>query len=159
MFFVLLPVGLASLLGLASNYVVYLDTPLESATYNWPCENTESGRYIPTFGMVWPCALLIVMAKLNLIGNCFRLNLNGSVMSSDGDIGIRGIKILLPAYCPFTISQSIALLSNPLTTKRVPLHSPLWGSMLRRSITRQFFYFKLMRRKAIWESSSTESWL
>ena len=83
------------------------------------------------------CALLIVMAKLNLIGNCFCLNLNGSVMSSDGDIGIWGIKILLSACCPFTISQSIALSANSLTIKWVPLHSPLWGSMLRRSIREQ----------------------
>jgi hypothetical protein len=51
-----------------------LAVALDNATYNWPWENTGSGKYTPTLGIVCPCALLIVMAKLSLIGNCFLLN-------------------------------------------------------------------------------------
>jgi len=34
-----------------------------------------------------PGVLLTVIAKINLIGNCFLKNLNESIISSDGDIG------------------------------------------------------------------------
>jgi hypothetical protein len=34
---------------------------------------------MPTFGIVWPWALLIVIAKLRRTGNFFRLNLKGSI--------------------------------------------------------------------------------
>ena len=60
--------------------------------------------------------LLIVIAKLNRMGNCFFLNLNGRVRSSEGDIGILGMNTLLPACCPLTISASIVLFWNPRTT-------------------------------------------
>ena len=43
---------------------------LENATYSCPCVKTGSGRYIPTLSKVWPCDLLIVMAKARLRGNC-----------------------------------------------------------------------------------------
>jgi hypothetical protein len=42
-----------------------LAVALDSATYNWPYENTGSGKYIPTLGIVYPCALLTVIAKLS----------------------------------------------------------------------------------------------
>ncbi|XBI84545.1 hypothetical protein VPH35_092836 [Triticum aestivum] len=88
--------------------------------------------------MVCPCALLIVMAKLSLIGNCFLLNLKGNISSSDGQRGIRGRNTLLPACCPSTISASMAFLWKPRTTSLVPLHNPLAGSMFLNSITGQF---------------------
>ena len=55
--------------------------------------------------LVWfcPCALFIVIAKLNLIGNCFRLNLNDNEKSSERDMGILGMNTLVPAFCPLTI--------------------------------------------------------
>jgi len=59
--------------------------------------------------MVCPYALLMVIAKLRRIGNCFLLSLKGSEISSDGDIGILGRNTILPACCPPTISASIAL--------------------------------------------------
>jgi hypothetical protein len=65
---------------------------LDSATYNWSCENTGSDKYTPTFGIVYPCALLTVIPKLSWIGNCFRLNWKRNVSSSDGHNGMRGRK-------------------------------------------------------------------
>ena len=72
-------------------------TALDSATYNWPCENTSSGKYTPTLGIVWPCALLTVIAKLSRIGNYFRLNWKGNISSSGGHKGMRDRKTRFPA--------------------------------------------------------------
>ncbi|XBI32719.1 hypothetical protein VPH35_056134 [Triticum aestivum] len=76
----------------------------------------------------------MVRAKLSLTGNCFLLNLNGNISSSDGQRGIRGRNTLLPACWPSTISASIAFLMNPRTISLVPLHNPLAGSMFRNNI-------------------------
>ena len=84
-----------------------LAVALDSATYNWPCENTGSGKYTPTLGIVCPCALLTIIAKLSRIGNCFRLNWKGNISSSDGHKGIRGRKNCFPTCCPNTISASM----------------------------------------------------
>ena len=70
---------------------------LDSATYNWPCENTGSGKYTPTLGIVCPCASLTVIAKLSRIGNCFRLNWKGNISSSGGHKGMRDRKTRFPA--------------------------------------------------------------
>ena len=78
--------------GTAKILMFDLAVALDSATYNWPCENTGSGKYTPTLGIVCPCSLLTVIAKLSRIGNCFRLNWKGSISSSDGHKGIRGRK-------------------------------------------------------------------
>ena len=48
-----------------------LAVAFDSAIYNWPCENTGSGKYTPTLGIVCLCALLTVIAKLSQIGDCF----------------------------------------------------------------------------------------
>ena len=84
-----------------------LAVALDSATYNWPCENTSFGKYIPTLGIACPCDLLTVIAKLSPIGNCFHLNWKGNISSSDGHKGIRGRKTHFPACCPNTISASM----------------------------------------------------
>ena len=60
--------------GTAKILMFDLDVALDSATYNWPCENTGSGKYTLMLGIVSPYALLTVIAKLSLIGNCFHLN-------------------------------------------------------------------------------------
>ena len=44
---------------------------------------------------LWPCALLIVMAKAGLKGNCLRLNLKGSNVSFGLEV-MRGMKTPLP---------------------------------------------------------------
>jgi hypothetical protein len=136
-FLVLLPLGSTSLLGLHRTQVDPRDTPLDKATYNCPCENTDSHRYTPTVGRVWPCALLIVIVKLRRSGNYFLLNLKGSDRSSDRDNGILGMKTLSLAFVPLTISASNMCLSTTLTTKRVPFHKPLCGSRLWRRIRGQ----------------------
>lgn len=87
--------------------VVSQDTPLESETYSWPCENTCSGRYTPTWGMVWPCDLLTVREKLKSTGNCFRIRKRGVLMSSDVLGGIRGIKTVFSDKLLVIISASI----------------------------------------------------
>ena len=84
-----------------------LAVALDSATYNWPCENTGSSKYTPTLGIVYPCDLLTVIAKLSRIGNCFHLTWKGNISSSDGHKGIRGRKIGFPVCCPNTISASM----------------------------------------------------
>ena len=84
-----------------------LAVALDSATYNWPCENTGSDKYTLTLGIVCPYDLLTVIAKLNRIGNCFRLNWKGNISSSDGHKGIRGRKTRFSACCPNTISASM----------------------------------------------------
>jgi hypothetical protein len=99
--------------------------------------------------MVWPCALLIVIAKLSLIRNYFLFNLNDSVTSSEGERGIHGRKTRLPACWPLTISASIELLPQPLTTKRVPLQRPLCGSRLRSRITGQFLILRIWGGKPL----------
>jgi hypothetical protein len=86
---------------------VFLAVALESATHSWLWENTGSGRYIPMFGIVCPCALFIVMAKLSLTGNYFLLNWNGNISSSEGRSGIRGKKTRVPECCPSTITVSM----------------------------------------------------
>ena len=46
--------------GMARILMFDLAVALDSATYNWPCENTGSGKYTPTLGIVCPCDLLTV---------------------------------------------------------------------------------------------------
>ena len=84
-----------------------LAVALDSATYNWPCENTGFDKYTPTLGIVCPCDLLTVIAKLSRIGNYFRLNWKGNISSSDGHKGIRGRKTRFSACCLNTISASM----------------------------------------------------
>ena len=76
--------------GIATILMFDLAVALDSATYNWPCENTSSDKYTPTLGIVCPCDLLTVIAKLSRIGNCFCLNWKENISSSDGHKGIRG---------------------------------------------------------------------
>jgi hypothetical protein len=116
-FLVLLHLGSTSLLGLHRTQVEPQDTPLDKATYNCSCENTGSGRYTPTVGSVWPCALLIIITRLRRMRNCFLLNLKGSDRSSNGDIRILGMNTLSLACVPLTISASIICLSTALTTR------------------------------------------
>ena len=68
----------------------------ERATYNCPWEKTDCGRYNPTLPLnVWPCALLIDMAKARRTGNCRLLNIKGKVVS----YGIR-LKRGISTCCP-----------------------------------------------------------
>ena len=83
--------------GTAKILMFNLAVALDSATYNWPCENTGFGKYTPTLGIVYPYDLLTVIAKLSRIGNCFRLNWKGNISSSGGHKGMRDRKTRFPA--------------------------------------------------------------
>jgi hypothetical protein len=115
----------------------YLAIALDSRTYNWSCENTGPSKYTPTLGIVYPYALLMVIAKLSQIGNCFRLNWKGNISSSDGHKGIRGRKTRFLACCRNTISASMIFFWNPRMISLVPLQSPFVGSMFLSNMTGQ----------------------
>ena len=53
--------------GTARILMLDLAVALNSATYNWPCENTGSDKYTLTLGIVCPYDLLTVIAKLSRI--------------------------------------------------------------------------------------------
>ena len=93
--------------GTAKILIFDLAVALDSATYNWPCENIGSGKYTATLGIVCPCDLLTVIAKLSRIGNCSHLNWKGNISSSDEHEGIQGRKTRFLVCCPNTISVSI----------------------------------------------------
>ena len=59
-----------------------LAVALDSATYIWPYENTGSGKYTLTLGIICSRALLMVVTKLSRLRNCFHLNLKGNYMNS-----------------------------------------------------------------------------
>ena len=100
--------------GTAKILMFNLAVALDSATYNWSCENTGFGKYTPMLGIVCPCALLTVIAKLSQIWNCFRLNWKGNISSSDWHKGIRGRKTRFPACCHNTIPASMVFFWNPV---------------------------------------------
>ena len=66
--------GMASLM---RTFVVDIQVLHDNATYNWPCEKACWGKYTPTYRIVWPCVLFIVIAKLNQIGNWVCLKWKG----------------------------------------------------------------------------------
>ena len=106
------------------------DPTLEQATYSWPCEKQGCSKLIPATFRDCPWALLIVMAKANLMGNCRRLKLKGRSL---GMMGILGMKTFSPLPHPVRIVASIRFESRALIMSRVPLQS--FGlSRLRRSI-------------------------
>ena len=76
------------------------------ATYKSPWVDTGVGRYRPTWSNVWPCALLIVIAKARRIGNCVRLNFIANC-SSIGIRLMRGISTMSPMLTPVAISASM----------------------------------------------------
>ena len=92
-FFFLLPLLTSfSVVGTTKFLIFDLAVALDSAMYNWPSENTVSSKYTLTLGRVCPCALLIVIAKLSRMRNCFLLNWKENMSSSDEPKGMRGKK-------------------------------------------------------------------
>ena len=59
---------------------------LEQATYDCPCEKQSVCKYKPQNSKNCPCALLIVIADANQIGNCNLIKWN------DISVGIKGIR-------------------------------------------------------------------
>ena len=95
---------------------------------------------MPTYVIVWPYALFIVIAKLSWIDNCNRLKWKGYSSFSAGERGILGSNTCFPAYCPIVISTNITFDSKPLYTILVPLQSLFDGSKFRKSMIWQFFF-------------------
>ena len=93
---------------------------LENATYRWPWENTGSGRKMPTFSRVCPCALFMVNAYHLGTENWRRFKLNGRSVSV-------GVKVILGIN-----TFSFFLLPDPISqtnyTKRVPFKRPDFAS-------------------------------
>ena len=123
--------------GMARILMFDLAVALDSATYNWPYENTGFGKYTPMLGIVYPCTLLTVIAKLSRIENYFRLNWKGNISSSDGHKGMRGRKTFFPTCCPNIIFVSMVFFWNPRMISLVPLQSPFAGSMFLSNMTEQ----------------------
>ena len=96
---------------------------LEQATHNCPCEKQSLCKYKPHNSRDCPCALLIVIANANRIGNCNLLNWNDI---SVGIIGIRGMRISSPLKGPVKIFASMMLVIYFFTEKHVPLQSLGW---------------------------------
>ena len=75
------------------------------ATYNCPCVKQGVGKYTPTWRIVWPWDLLMVIVKAGRIGNCLRFIVKGR-SRLDGDRVMRGIKTRIPTKVPIIISAS-----------------------------------------------------
>ena len=82
---------------------------LEQATYNCPCEKQSVCKYKAHNSKDCPCALLIVIANANRIGNCNLLNWNDI---SVGIIGNRGLRTSSPLKGPVKIVASMMLVIN-----------------------------------------------
>ena len=93
---------------------------LEQATYNCPCEKQSVCKYKPHNSKDCPCALLIVIANANRIGNSNLLKWNDI---SVGIIGIRRMRTSSPLKGPVKIFASMMLVINFFTERCVPLQS------------------------------------
>src|SRR5256885_5780632 len=80
------------------------------------------------------------IANANLTGNCNLLNLKEKSISSGAVKLILGIKILLPAFGPFTIVASMTRDKQSFTINLVPLYAPFIGSRFLTNIIGQFFF-------------------
>lgn len=95
---------------------------------------------MPTLVNVWPCALLIVMAKAGLSGNCRRRNEKGKSSSPALTVMVRrGMQTSRPRTpsAPVMISAWMTLTDMWRTMSRVPLARPSARLILRRRMTTQ----------------------
>ena len=108
----------SSLMAAADNLMPSKLLLLDSATYSWPWENTGSGRKMPTFSRVCPCAL-------NLrTGNWRRSNLNGRSVSEGSTLFLGWTQTVSFVVLPDSMFASITLSPKRTTTKRVPFKRP-----------------------------------
>ena len=73
------------------------------ATYSWPCVKRGRGRYSSTMSNVCPWALLMVIAKHGLMGNCFLTITKGKSESRrwKGILGRNTVVLSVPLPPPF----------------------------------------------------------
>lgn len=72
---------------------------------------------------VWPCDLLMVMAKATLTGNCFLVE-EMPLRLSEGVNFMRGKKMVVSLRGPVATWTSRTWEWNSLTMHQVPLHTP-----------------------------------
>ena len=135
-------------------FVEFWETPLDKATYNWPCLKTCRGRKIPTLGMICPCDLFMVITKLSLTGNYFLLSTKRSFELTFVFNLIMGKNALFPALFSVRISTSNIFLNKPRHNNRVSLHRPYPGSMFHNIKTAPFLTFTKM-----WWDISLSNWV
>ena len=104
--------------------LVLLGIPaLDSAAYNFSWEKTGWGNYTPKLFILWPFALVIVIAKYNLIGYCLLYSLNGK-SECDGDNSILEINTQSPMCVPLVMWTLNILVVLEIIFIVVPLHNP-----------------------------------
>lgn len=103
---------------------VRLSVARETATYNCPCENTGLSNKMPKCCKLWPCDLLMVIAKAGNTGNC-RLVMGNGKSVSDGLKEMRGNEIVVPAWSPVTTRASMHRVCKRVMIMRVPFAKPL----------------------------------
>ena len=113
--------------------LVLLEIPaLDSAAYNFSWEKTGWGNYTPKLFILWPFALVIVIAKYNLIGNCLLYSLNGK-SECDGDNSI--LNAQSPMCDPLVMWNLNILVVIEIIFIVVPLHNPEFTSIFLKNIT------------------------
>jgi len=112
-----------------------LDATLDIATYNWPSENIDCGRYTPTCLRDCLWLLLIVIAKHIDMGNCLRWNWKGTLVS-DGESDSLVMYTLSPMLLPVITLASRTYLPILVITNLVPFHRPAVWSKFLNNITR-----------------------
>ena len=93
----------------------------DNATQSIPCEKIKCWGCSPTVFKDWPCDLLVVIAKQGCMGNCFRWNWNGSIVSEDWSV-MRGIMCRSPAYGP-TATSTLTFFPQLITKHLIPFIS------------------------------------
>ncbi len=95
----------------------------DKATYNWPWVKIGLGKKMPTVFMVWPYALLIVIANANCKGNWCLCRVNGH-FKRFVVVVMRGMLTIFPTCTPPMICATINLRAKRVMIRRVPLQSP-----------------------------------
>jgi len=135
----------------------FLEVTPNIATYNWPWENTDYGRYTPTWLRDYPWLLLMVMANKTNNKNCRRWKLKRMLLS-DGINDNHGMKTLWPICLPDITCASGTYAPIFVMTSRVPLHSPNVWSIFLKSITETptfnfSLWFRSLEAKMVFRNS------
>jgi len=94
--------------------ILELDVHRDRTTYNCPWLKIGCFKNNPTCLTDCFCDLLIVIAKANLTGNCFRLSVNGSSLALEFNVR-REIKAIVPESCYSIQHKRYTLIRGMLT--------------------------------------------
>ena len=95
---------------------------------------------MPTYKIIWPYALFIVITKLSQIGYWDHLKWKGYPSFSIGERGILRSNTCFSVYCCVVISIDITFDSKHLQTILIPLQSSLDESKFHKSMVGKFFF-------------------